>query len=447
MGLRFRKTVSLGKGVRLNFAKSGVSTSVGPRGASVTFGKNGTYANIGLPGTGLSYRKRIGGSAANSRTRRDVAGASAIDNIASYTGATDYAFQTVISEKGEILFFDESGKQIEDKKLISLLRRHPQYLDAKDHFEAEALEVSRKYASQLQRDTESFVEIYRLSPKIKSEMDFRRHRSELRPKQYQVKAYPQPAPSKDSIRSLLVQDAEKNVQPTLPWKREEAIASYVDDRLNAGYLEAVEAWQREKSAYESSQDKDRREFEKKAEDRYRKSLRKLDAAISGNKSYIEWAVEKWMAKCTLPLEVEGSFDYLSYCRVLLVDLRLPNIDELPQTYAVQKATGAYSERRKPQKQLREEHAACNLGLMVYVAACLFNISPAISEIVMSGFLVGRNKGGSVEDQCVVSTRYTRAAFSQCDYAIESPEKTILKFENRLNLTATKIFKPVQPLQG
>ena len=129
MGLRFRKTVSLGKGVRLNFSKSGVSTSVGPRGASVTFGKNGTYANIGLPGTGLSYRKRIGGSAANGRTRRDVAGASAIDNIANYTGATDYAFQTAISEKGEILFFDESGKQIEDKKLISLLRKHPQYLN------------------------------------------------------------------------------------------------------------------------------------------------------------------------------------------------------------------------------------------------------------------------------------------------------------------------------
>jgi hypothetical protein len=46
-------------GVRLNFGKRGMSTTLGRRGASVTFGRRGTYANVGLPGTGLSYRERI----------------------------------------------------------------------------------------------------------------------------------------------------------------------------------------------------------------------------------------------------------------------------------------------------------------------------------------------------------------------------------------------------
>ena len=59
MGLRFRRSVRLFPGVRLNFSASGVSTSIGVRGASVTVGARGTYANVGLPGTGLSYRTRL----------------------------------------------------------------------------------------------------------------------------------------------------------------------------------------------------------------------------------------------------------------------------------------------------------------------------------------------------------------------------------------------------
>ncbi|GIV96838.1 MAG: hypothetical protein KatS3mg057_1495 [Herpetosiphonaceae bacterium] len=59
MGWRFRKSVKIFPGVRLNISKRGISTTVGVRGASVTFGQRGTYLNIGLPGTGLSYRTRI----------------------------------------------------------------------------------------------------------------------------------------------------------------------------------------------------------------------------------------------------------------------------------------------------------------------------------------------------------------------------------------------------
>lgn len=59
MGLRFRRSVRLFPGVRLNFSRSGVSTSVGMRGASLTIGSRGTYANVGLPGSGLSQRTRL----------------------------------------------------------------------------------------------------------------------------------------------------------------------------------------------------------------------------------------------------------------------------------------------------------------------------------------------------------------------------------------------------
>jgi hypothetical protein len=55
MGFRFRRTVRLFPGLRLNVSKSGVSASVGTRGAWLTFGRNGTRTTVGLPGTGISY--------------------------------------------------------------------------------------------------------------------------------------------------------------------------------------------------------------------------------------------------------------------------------------------------------------------------------------------------------------------------------------------------------
>jgi Protein of unknown function (DUF4236) len=55
MGFRFRRSVKLFPGLRLNFGKRGISASIGVRGAHVTYGPTGTRTTVGLPGTGLSY--------------------------------------------------------------------------------------------------------------------------------------------------------------------------------------------------------------------------------------------------------------------------------------------------------------------------------------------------------------------------------------------------------
>lgn len=55
MGFRFRRSVRLFPGVRLNFGKRGVSASVGVRGAHVTVGRTGVRTTVGIPGTGVSY--------------------------------------------------------------------------------------------------------------------------------------------------------------------------------------------------------------------------------------------------------------------------------------------------------------------------------------------------------------------------------------------------------
>jgi len=60
MPWRFHRILNIIPGVRVNVSKGGVSTSVGPRGADINIGRHGVTTNAGLPGTGLSYRQKLG---------------------------------------------------------------------------------------------------------------------------------------------------------------------------------------------------------------------------------------------------------------------------------------------------------------------------------------------------------------------------------------------------
>lgn len=59
MAWRYRKSVKLFPGVRINISNRGISTTVGVKGLSVNYSKRGTYLNTGIPGTGMYQRTRI----------------------------------------------------------------------------------------------------------------------------------------------------------------------------------------------------------------------------------------------------------------------------------------------------------------------------------------------------------------------------------------------------
>ncbi len=59
MGFRFRKSIKLLPGIRINLSKSGVSASIGKPGATVNISNRGTRGTVGVPGTGISYSKKL----------------------------------------------------------------------------------------------------------------------------------------------------------------------------------------------------------------------------------------------------------------------------------------------------------------------------------------------------------------------------------------------------
>ncbi len=74
MGLRFRKSIKIAPGVKVNFNKKSVGVSVGTKGAHVTVNSKGRKTTtVGIPGSGLSYTKsKQIGSSASSRGTSDT---------------------------------------------------------------------------------------------------------------------------------------------------------------------------------------------------------------------------------------------------------------------------------------------------------------------------------------------------------------------------------------
>ena len=63
MGIRFRKSVKLGSGTRLNLSKSGVGFSFGAKGMRISKkADGGTRSTLSVPGTGISYVSETNGT-------------------------------------------------------------------------------------------------------------------------------------------------------------------------------------------------------------------------------------------------------------------------------------------------------------------------------------------------------------------------------------------------
>jgi len=63
MGFRFQKRLRILPGVWINLSKTGVSASVGGKGATINVGHTGKrMITLGIPGTGMSYRVPLSGT-------------------------------------------------------------------------------------------------------------------------------------------------------------------------------------------------------------------------------------------------------------------------------------------------------------------------------------------------------------------------------------------------
>lgn len=73
MGLRFRKSIKIAPGLKINLNKKSISATVGTKGAHYTVNSNGKRtASVGIPGTGIYYTKSSGDQKSQTTANNDA---------------------------------------------------------------------------------------------------------------------------------------------------------------------------------------------------------------------------------------------------------------------------------------------------------------------------------------------------------------------------------------
>lgn len=138
MGLRFRKSIKICKGVKVNISKSGLSLSVGTKGASLNFSEKGTRVSAGLPGTGLSYSKMIGKKSSSSSHK------SIFDSLLE----KEIIYSLDMDEKGRIIILDEDNNEISDVDTIKKIKSTSAYKKKESQLKQEREIELQQYVQQ-----------------------------------------------------------------------------------------------------------------------------------------------------------------------------------------------------------------------------------------------------------------------------------------------------------
>lgn len=70
MGLKFRKSIKIAPGVKLNLGKKSAGISIGGKHGGISYNtRTGTRARVSAPGTGLSYSTKVGGNSKKNASR------------------------------------------------------------------------------------------------------------------------------------------------------------------------------------------------------------------------------------------------------------------------------------------------------------------------------------------------------------------------------------------
>lgn len=425
--MRFRKSVKICKGVRINFSKSGASCTFGVPGLSVNVGSKGTYLNTGIPGTGIYDRTKLtGGSKPSARNQTYTSYQSNIPNVVNLK----------LDDNGNITFYDDSDNLIVDPAVIRKIKSSQSFKDERER-------MMNKRFNDINRESEKFIKIYKLSPKVVGESAFYKELNNLKLKTYTKKTYTAHEPTQSDVLSALEIEAVQCVKSWKFWSLNAKRREYVNSNLEKRFNDVHDKWESEKNNFERQQEKIEKEKNQEYFDEYSAAKRFLENAINGDIEFIETQIQRWLSSVTLPVDFNCQFQYSS--GLLLVDLDLPEIEDLPATKATRLANGTVKNKNKTQKELKGDYIDCVFGLAVFFGANLFNISPAIEKILVSGYTQRRNaKTGDIQDDYVYSIVFNRDKFE--NETIDDPIIFCMECDNRCNITQALLLKKIEPFE-
>ena len=428
MAFRFRKSFKLMPGIRLNIGKNGISSiGVGPRGASVSIGKQGTYANVGLSGTGISFRERIDNKAEQKRIAKAQEKLERIERIQEALSQVKLS----LDEKGSIVALNAFGEPLSRSEVRLMWEQQVDTI----------LEWFQNRVDEINGDVELIENIYLDTPDPKN------------PPEYHKKEFDELVPTKPNFNN---KPHKKELQPLgffakLFKSKREAYQRKIEENEET-YKKIIEVWnQRRIKAFQEYEIKlEKWKEEKEKFDKKEKYIKEnFFTLMNEDVSFMEQMLEEVLNTLSWPRETLISYEIEDQGKEIWVDIDLPEIEDLPQKIATIASSGRkLNIKNKAKKQLQLEYADHIYGIAFRVSGTIFATLPAVERIILSGYSQRPDQTtGKINDEYLYSYKVDRDRFTKIDFSVlerVDPKIAMDVFENRKRMTATGIFKAIEP---
>lgn len=394
MALRFRRSIKLAPGIRMNVSKSGMSWTLGPRGATVGIGKRGARVNTSF--MGFSFSQSLYKLPPRQRQSSVRQPASPTHHVSLTCGVTD---------DGVLTFHDEEGNAL-DESMVELAKK--QNRDA-------ILELIQRKCDEINGELDALASIHLDTPSPYTSPVFV-------PEPYAHSAPTPPTPVRPRWwEKLLTKRLEKQVAA-----HQQAIA---------GYQRQLEAWEHDKAQHEQNQAR----------------LRQLiEHEIHHDTAAMEQWLEENLQDIAWPRETLISLDIAEHGQHIRLDVDLPEIEDMPAKIAAVPARGLrLSVKELPAVQVRKRYMAHVHGVGFRIIGETFAALPCARRVTFSGFSQRSDPAtGQVREDYLYSVGVERSDWERIDFGLlemVDVVESLAQFDLRRQMTKTGIFKPIRPL--
>ncbi len=431
MAFRFRKSFKIAPGIRVNIGKKGLSSiGIGPRGASMSVGSQGKHANIGIPGTGLSFRHKLDGTTNKREEQRLLREQAKLEKL-QRTQESLSKVTLSLNDNGSINIVNAFGESLSRSELKLMWEQQEETISEWLHNEMDEINGDIELLENIYLDTPDPTSISEYS--AKEYYDYEPQKPNIPDE-----------PTKEKVPSLgFFAGFFKSKKEEYQQKIHEADKAYITnlqkwntkkDKVLKKYEEDLKEWEQNKAEYDDK--------EKYYEENF-------STVIDTDIDFMEKIVEEVFDSLSWPRETIVSYEIDNEGSVVWIDVDLPEIEDLPQKVASIAASGKkLNIKNKAKKQLQLEYAKHIHGIAFRLVGTVFATLPKAEEIVISGYSQRLDQGtGKINDDYLYSYKVDRNSFEEVDFeALELVDtiEALDRFEHKKKMTATGIFKAIEP---
>lgn len=396
MALRFRKSIKLAPGVRMNLSGGGLSWTLGPRGATVGIGKRGTYLNSGIPGTGLSMRQALGGGASSSR--QPLHQKSSQPTLVSLTVA--------VSDDGDLTFLDAAGNSVSEELVEAAKKQKGEAIRA----------LIQKKCDEINAQIEALGMLHLDAPPPHQQPT------------YTPLSFSTPQPSSPKLKRPGFFDKF--------FKNRLAHIDAQNATAQTSHQIELAAWQKDHESFIVS------ESEKK---------KLMERAVAGDPESMERFFAEILQDIVWPRETEISFEIRREGTELAFDIDLPELEDMPRKSASVPTRGyRLSVKELGPTTVQKMYAQHIHSIGFRLVGEAFGMLPTLDRVILSGYSQRKSRTtGNETDEYLFSVQVQRDQWAEINFdALDSIDVTeaLARFELRRQMSKTGVFTAIRPFE-